>query len=147
MRETWTRREVVGLLALGTLALACGRTAAVPAPENVVPGRDECRWCRMLIDEPRLPAQFAVRGGRVEKFGEPGCLLAWLAAHPDLAGVAFVTVEDGAWLAAGDARFTVGMTRTPMAFDIAAYRSAPPGADDVAWTDLLREGAPHVRSS
>lgn len=147
MRHGCSRREAVRLLGLGAFALACGRAPAAPLPEDVALGRDECAWCRMLIDEPRLPAEFARIGGRVEKFGEPGCLLAWLDANRGAEGVAFVTAEDGAWMAAGDARFTVGWKRTPMAFDIVAHRSPPPDAGSVAWNDLLREGAPRVRSS
>jgi hypothetical protein len=101
----------------------------------------------MLIDDARLPAEFARAGGRVEKFGEPGCLLAWLAENREASGVAFVTVEDGGWVAADDARFLVGRMRTPMSFDITAHRDPPAGATAVPWADLLREGAPRVRSS
>ena len=141
------RREMVRLLGLGALALACRRAADAPTPEEIVLGRDECAWCRMLIDEARLPAEFVRAGGRAEKFGEPGCLLAWLAEKRETSGMAFVTVEDGSWMAAADARFLVGQVRTPMAFDITAYRTPPAGAAAVRWSDLLREGAPRVRSS
>lgn len=144
--RTMTRREVVRVLGLGMLAVACSRSSGAPVPEDVVLGRDECAWCRMLIDEPRLPAEFVHPGGRVEKFGEPGCLLAWLDENTPAEGVSFVTVEDGAWMAAGEARFTVGERRTPMAFDIIAHRRAPAGRA-LAWAELLQEGAPGVRAS
>jgi copper chaperone NosL len=147
MRTVLTRRDVVRLLGLGTLALACRSVPDPPAPEEIALGRDECAWCRMLIDDARLPAEFARAGGRVEKFGEPGCLLAWLAENRDTPGVPFVTVEDGGWVPAGDARFLVGHTRTPMSFDITAHRTLPAGATAVPWAELLREGAPRVRSS
>lgn len=147
MGSVFTRREMVRLLGLGVLAVACRRPPSVPAPEDVVLGRDECVWCRMLIDDARLPAEFARRGGRVEKFGEPGCLLAWLAENRDAEGVSYVTVEDGSWLRADEAGFVVGGSRTPMSFDIIAHRAVPEGATAVEWADLLREGAPRVRSS
>ena len=147
MRAALSRREMVRVLGLGAVALACRRTPDAPAPEEIVLGRDECAWCRMLIDEARLPAEFVRTGGRAEKFGEPGCLLAWLAENREARGMAFVTVEDGSWMAADDARFVVGEVRTPMAFDITAHRTPPAGAAAVRWSDLLREGAPRVRSS
>jgi copper chaperone NosL len=147
MDRVLTRRELVRLLGLGVLAVACRRAPVLPAPEDVVLGRDECAWCRMLIDDARLPAEFARMGGRVEKFGEPGCLLAWLAEHRDADGVSYVTVEDGGWLRADAAAFVVGGSRTPMSFDITAHRAAPAGAASVEWADLLREGAPRVRPS
>lgn len=147
MPHTCTRREAVRILGLTALALACRNGPSLPLPEDVVLGRDECVWCRMLIDDARLPAEFARAGGRVEKFGEPGCLVSWLAANRDVAGAAYVTVEDGAWMPAADAWFVTGATRTPMAFDITAHRTAPAGADAIAWTALLAEGAPDVRPS
>lgn len=147
MRSSLTRREMVRLLGLGALALACRSAPEAPAPEAIALGRDECAWCRMLIDEPRLPAEFVRAGGWAEKFGEAGCLLAWLAENREARGTAFVTVEDGSWMVADDARFLVGEVRTPMAFDITAHRTPPPGAAAVPWSDLLREGAPRVRSS
>ena len=142
---TMTRREVVRVLGLGVLAVACGQSPDVPVPEDVVLGRDECAWCRMLIDDPRLPAEFVRRNGTVEKFGEPGCLLAWLDENPSAEGVSFVTVEDGSWIAAGRARFMVGANRTPMSFDITAHRAAP-AAGSASWTELLQKGAPSVHA-
>ena len=147
MGTTCTRREVVRLLGFSLLAAACGQTAQAPRPEEVALGRDECAWCRMLIDDARHAAELVRAGGRTEKFGEPGCLLAWLAEHRDSDGVSYVMVEDGRWLRAGDAWFTVGRTRTPMSFDIVAHRTAPADSVGAAWHDLLLQGVPRVRPS
>lgn len=146
MKAVMGRREALRVLGVGALALACRRAPELPAPEAVALGRDECAWCRMIIDDARLPAEFARAGGRVEKFGEPGCLLAWLAEHPGAAGAAFVTVESGAWIPAGDAHYAVGASRTPMRFDVTAHRAAPSGGSPATWTALVRKGAPDVRN-
>ena len=148
MGASISRRKAVGLIAAGVVLAACRRAPELPAPEAVTRGHDECAWCRMPIDDVRHAAEFARLDGTVEKFGEPGCLLAWLAAQPGARGVSFVTVETGDWVPAADARFLVGAARTPMAFDITAHRSvAATAGPAAAWTELLAKGAPRVRSS
>ena len=148
MTTRMTRRQA--LLALGSVALvvACGRDAA-QAPVPITIGRDECAWCRMLIDDARLPAQFLPAGGGAHRFGEVGCLLAWMAENPGTAGVPFVTAtETGAWMPAPEAHYLIGFLRTPMRFDITAHAS-PPEATDTAtratWGELRRKGAPDAR--
>jgi hypothetical protein len=100
----------------------------------------------MTIDDPRLAAAFVPRSGRALRFGEPGCLLAWLAQRRAVEGAAFVAAqEDGGWLTAGSARFGRGVVRTPMQFDIAAWRGSPdPAGESLTWTTLLEEGAPRA---
>jgi copper chaperone NosL len=148
MRTVLTRRDVVRLLGLGTLALACRSVPDPPAPEEIALGRDECAWCRMLIDEERLAAQFVATDGRASSFGEAGCLLAWMAANPRAVGTAFVrTLDTGDWRAARAAHYATGAVRTPMRFDIAAYAAPVSGAGivDESWDELRRKGAPHAR--
>lgn len=138
-----TRRELLCALAAVGLA-ACGTATRDPAPVTIRFGQDECAYCRMTIDERHLAAEFVEPGGRAHKFGEPGCLVNWMRNAPTPAGVAFVTdAGQGGWLLAATAVYVLGQVRTPMAYDVAAYRSPPAGAAADAvrdWRTLLAEG-------
>jgi copper chaperone NosL len=145
-----SRREMIA--ATGALALlaACGRDEPRAArPRPIAIGVDECAWCRMVIDEERLAAQFVSADGRASSFGEAGCLIAWTAAHPDAAGVPFVrTLDAGDWRRAASARYATGVVKTPMRFDLTAHAAPLPDADRVAtesWDEIRRRGAPHAR--
>ena len=112
-------------------------------------GVDDCAWCRMRIDEERLAAQFVAYDGRASSFGEAGCLLAWMAANPGVAGMPFVRTRDAAgWRPAGMARYVTGAARTPMRFDVTAFAGDPPageGDSTESWDELRRKGAPRAR--
>jgi hypothetical protein len=146
-----TRREALLTFSASVLALAlpglagCGGREA-PEPPEVAIDQDVCDWCRMAIDDRRLAAAFVPASGRPLRFGEPGCLLAWLAEHRGTNGAPFVAAwEDGGWLPATTAAFGRGV-RTPMRFDIAAWRGEPgPDLERLTWSRLLEEGAPRAR--
>ena len=144
-----SRRDAV--LALGAIVLmaACGREGAAPAPGPVAVGQDECDYCRMVVDDAKLVAQLVPERGRPLIFGEVGCLLAWLDRTPASAGTPFVTASDtGAWLPAAQAHYSIGLSRTPMRFDILAHAAPAPGsATATTWGALRAEGAPHARQS
>ena len=144
----WTRREALAALSAAALGLAlpaCDRRAGVTPPE-IAFGEDVCDWCRMTIDDPRLAAAFVPASGRSLRFGEAGCLLSWLAENPGAAGSPFVAArEDGGWLLASAATYTRGTVRTPMSFDIAAWRGEPGvGEERLTWKRLREEGAPRA---
>lgn len=152
----WTRREVLRALYASGLAVsapawvaACGTGARPPVPPEIAIGQDVCDWCTMTIDDDRLAAAFVPAQGRALRFGEPGCLLAWLAGRPDAKGVSFVAArEDAGWLAATAARFGRGQLRTPMRFDVVAWRGEPAAAgESLTWVQLLKEGMPRAHRS
>ena len=148
----WTRRQAVLTLSASALGFALPAwISGCGGPKEAVPpaiayDRDECDWCRMTIDDPRLVAAFVPASGRALRIGEPGCLLSWLADHRGTAGTPFVVArEDGGWLPAPAANFARGVVRTPMGFDLAAWRGMPAaGAEAVSWSRLLQEGAPRA---
>lgn len=150
-----TRRRALLVLGAAAAALACGGTAAsAPAPAAIAYGRDECDYCRMTIDDPALAAQHVGADGRAHRFGEVGCLLAWLAERgadgAAAGGTAFVAVpataasSDPSWLAASSARYARGIVRTPMRFDLTAHAPGGAAAATLDWARLLREGKPRV---
>jgi hypothetical protein len=134
---------VLSVSAVGLLVGCAGSKDA--SPPAIAFGEDVCDWCRMTIDDTRLAAAFVPASGRALRFGEPGCLLSWLAEHRDVQGTAYVVArEDGGWLRAPEARYARGLVRTPMAFDLAAWRGSPGPGDVISWTLLLAEGAPRA---
>jgi copper chaperone NosL len=139
-----TRRDLLGALAAAALLAACKRAARDPAPVEIAFGRDECAYCRMTIDERHLAAEFVEPGGRAHKFGEPGCLVNWMRKGATPEGTAFVTdAAEGGWLPAAGAAYVAGRVRTPMSYNVTAYRSPPAGAAADAvrdWRTLLAEG-------
>lgn len=145
-----TRRELVAGLSGVALTLACGRKTS-DEPVAIAYGRDECAFCRMPVDDPHLAAEWVVPGQPAQVFGEPGCLLSWLAAHNGDDGTAWVRAREGdTWLRASDATFAHGVLTTPMNFNLTAHQSPPVAADGVRllhWTELLEKGAPDARPS
>jgi copper chaperone NosL len=146
MSRALSRREMIAASgALALLAACGGGERERMGPQPIAVGIDECAWCRMLIDEERLAAQFVPAGGRVSSFGEVGCLLAWLASAADTSGASYVKAFDtGGWLRAESAHYATGQVRTPMRFDLTAH-STPPSGGSEAWDAIRRKGAPHAR--
>ena len=150
MMRPLSRREMIAAAGALALSMACGGGVrpASAGPRPIALGIDECAWCRMLIDEERLAAQFLAEDGRASSFGEVGCLLAWMAENPVVEGIVFVrTLDAGDWRRAAAARYATGAATTPMRFDVTAHAS-PPAGNGIAierWDELRRKGAPHAR--
>lgn len=142
-----TRRQLVVSVAGMALTMACGRKTS-DEPVAIAYGRDECAFCRMPVDDPHLAAEWVVPGQPARIFGEPGCLLSWIAAHKGEAGSPWVRTREGdSWLRASDATFAHGLLTTPMNFNLTAHQSAPAGATVFTWAQLLEKGAPDARPS
>ena len=149
MTRALSRREMIA--AAGALALlACRQeTRHAAGPRPIAIGIDECAWCRMVIDEDRLAAQFVSAEGRASSFGEAGCLVAWIVTNPSASGTPFVrTLDAGDWRRAASARYATGVVKTPMRFDLTAHAAPLPSGDQRAtesWDEILGRGAPHAR--
>lgn len=145
-----SRRQAVAALAGTAWLLACGHRRP-DTPVAISYGRDECDWCRMTVDDPALAAEWITSGGPPMIFGEAGCLLAWLAAHPGTGGSAWLRTQDGdGWSKATQVTVVRGLVSTPMAFNLTAHVRAPsraPGLELFTWSDLLAKGAPDARPS
>jgi hypothetical protein len=142
-----TRRELLVTLAGAAASLACGHRVN-DEPVAIAYGREECAWCRMTVDDPRLAAEWLAPGEAARIFGEPGCLLSWLAAHSGATGSAWVRVREGdRWVKANEATFVHGLASTPMNFNLTAHVTAPAGTTALTWAQLLEKGAPDARPS
>jgi hypothetical protein len=107
----------------------------------------------MTVDDPGRAAQWIEPGGRALLFDEPGCLVAWLATRPGVAGEAFFgDAEETGWVPAAEVTFVREGPTTSMGFDIVAYRSrgtaeqvaAEMGGMVLDWKTLLSEGVAGV---
>lgn len=140
-----SRRQLVVSLAGSALTLACGPRGDQPVA--VAFGRDQCAWCRMTVDDPRLAAEWIASGESPQVFGEPGCLVAWLAAHPGTPGAAWLRVhDDERWHQGNEVVFARGAVRTPMAFNLTAHMKLPTAASSgMTWDQLLQKGSLDAR--
>lgn len=145
------------LAAVGVMlfSLGCAGASGPPTPREIVAGVDVCEYCHMTVDDPGWAAQWLEPGGKTLLFDEPGCLVAWLAAHPGEQGEAYFGDAEGTgWIPAAEAVFVRGGASTGMGFDIVAYRSreaadrlaAELGGDVLDWSAFVREGVAHVHA-
>ena len=70
-----SRRLLVLVAALATCA------CATPGPGAFHYDVDSCDHCRMTIADARFAAQIVTRTGKIYRFDDPGCVVAFLAAN------------------------------------------------------------------
>jgi copper chaperone NosL len=131
-------------LALFAAALAmvhCAKSGP-PPPAELDTGNEPCRFCRMLVSDPRRAAQIVASSEEPLFFDDVGCLRDYLAANPDLPEGAIAYVADArtkAWIAASKAVYTRNPSiDTPMGSHLLAHA-------DIASRDAdpeAREGTP-----
>lgn len=132
------RRMAVVAIALGTIFCA----APGPTPPAEATGDESCRFCRMLISDPRRAAQIVAPSEEPLFFDDIGCLRDFLAGGSPLPEGAVGYVADHrtkAWIVAGKASYTRNpAVDTPMGSHLLAHAdSASRQADPEA-----REGTP-----
>jgi len=82
----------------------------------------------MLISEPRFAAQLETRGGEIQSFDDPGCLLSALATRSgSVRALWFHHVREDRWLDAAHVAFEEA-ERTPMGYGFGAVAAGTPGA-------------------
>jgi hypothetical protein len=140
-----TRRAMLAFVGASALACACGGADRTPSPVSIEIGRDECDYCRMIIDDAALAAQHVGTDAGAHRFGEVGCLLAWLAGRDRAAGGAPFVALDGTWVPAESARYA--RRRTPMRFDVVTAPGSAPADQTFEWSRLRREGVPRVHAT
>ena len=118
------------------LTLLAGCSVAAPTPRPIDPRNDACRYCRMLVSDPRVAAQIVAPGEEPIVFDDLGCLRDFLAAAslPDAAVVYVADHRAGDWVLADVAVYTksasvgTGMGSGLIAHRDAASREADPTA-------------------
>ncbi len=121
------------VLFAGILLTRLNRVSLPEGPVPVVWDREVCEHCKMHIGDPRFAAQVQATDGTVMSFDDPGCLAAYLDAHPmEIHAIYFRDHENEKWLSQSEAGF-VAVDDSPMGYGIAAVSRATSGARDWAW--------------
>jgi copper chaperone NosL len=112
------RYVVTAALVVGCLVVA----GCDDGPPPVRYGREECARCRMIVNDDRFAAAGVAPDGEARKFDEVGCLIDYLAEHPDGLPRAWVRgYRSGGWHDARTAYYAHGPSlQTPMGSGLAA---------------------------
>lgn len=123
----------VAVLLVSIVLIRLNRVSLPEGPVPVVWDREVCEHCKMHIGDPRFAAQLQAANGTVMSFDDPGCLAAYLNAHPmELHAIYFRDHEGHQWLSQSEAGF-VPVDDSPMGYGIAAVTHDTPGARDWEW--------------
>jgi copper chaperone NosL len=142
-------------ISLALALAACATADAAPRPREVAYGVDACEQCHMSVDDPALAAEWLEPGGTAHKFDQPGCLVAWLAAHPSASGIGFVRdYAGGGWVRADSAVYVLGGRKTDMGYGVTAFparsaaeaRAASVNGRTLDWATLRKEGVPDAHA-
>jgi copper chaperone NosL len=128
------------MVALGLLLSAACEDHGKPA--EPVWNKQPCAHCHMLVSDPRYAAQLVTRSHERLFFDDPGCLAAYVNAHPAEVEHAWVHTGTG-WADATRARFSAGQA-SPMGY---GFVPDPAGEHDFtavtrAATQRRSQGAP-----
>ncbi|MDH3200412.1 MAG: hypothetical protein OEM15_05910 [Myxococcales bacterium] len=123
----------VAVLLVGIVLTRLNRVSLPEGPVPVVWDREVCEHCKMHVGDPRFAAQLQAANGAVMSFDDPGCLAAYLEAHPmELHALYFRDYDGQQWLSQSGAGF-VPVDDSPMGYGIAAVTRDTPGARDWEW--------------
>jgi len=122
------RSILIGLVGLASLWMgACG-AAGPPPPAKLDTGNEQCRFCRMVVSDPRRASQIVAPSEEPLFFDDIGCLRDYLEGSPSLPAGATAYVADHRtkeWIRAGDALYTRNPSvETPMGSGLLAYSDA-----------------------
>lgn len=144
-------KRLAGLVALAmAFCTAPGKTP----PAELDTGNETCRFCRMLVSDPRRAAQIVAPSEEPLFFDDIGCLRDYLATGPSLWEGAIAYVADHrtkAWIAAAKALYTRNPSiETPMGSHLLAHadkasRDADPesrGGAPLSPTDVFGPSGP-----
>ena len=123
----------VAVLLVGIVLTRLNRVSVPEGPVPVVWDREVCEHCKMHVGDPRFAAQLQAVNGTVMSFDDPGCLAAYLDAHPiELHAIYFRDYDGQQWLSQSETGF-VSVDDSPMGYGIAAVDRDTPGAHDWEW--------------
>jgi copper chaperone NosL len=132
-------KRLVVLVAAGMISCAA---PGVTPPAELDAGNEGCRFCRMLVSDPRRASQIVAPSEEPLFFDDIGCLRDYLAGGPSLPDGAVAYVADHrtkSWVVASKALYTRNPSvDTPMGSHLLAHAdTASRDADPEA-----REGTP-----
>jgi copper chaperone NosL len=134
------------------LLMVCFLNSCSTKPEAIQVGRDNCSFCKMTVSDKRFGAELVTQKGKVYKFDDIHCLVAFLHAEngvkKDKAAIYFTDFSNGhALINEGNTVFCKSdLLKTPMGGNIAAFSNtdsmkkaaAQYSGSKVLWEEISR---------
>jgi copper chaperone NosL len=118
-------KKLVGSLTIAVFS--CAAAGPTP-PAELDAGNEQCRFCRMMVSDPRRAAQIVAPYEDPLFFDDIGCMRDYLASGPSLPRGAVAYVADHrteAWVFATEALYTRNpAVETPMGSHLVAHADA-----------------------
>ena len=122
------RSTLIGLAWLVSVWMGSCAAAGPPPPAELDTRNEHCRFCRMVVSDPRRASQIVAPSEEPLFFDDIGCLQAYLEGDPSLPAGATAYVADHRtreWILAGHALYTRNPSvETPMGSGLLAYADA-----------------------
>jgi copper chaperone NosL len=113
------------LAAIAALGMVFCSAPGLTPPAELDAGNEGCRFCRMMVSDPRLAAQIVAPFEEALFFDDIGCLRDYLASRPSLPEGAVAYVADHrtkGWVLANEASYTRNPSiETPMGSHLIAH--------------------------
>lgn len=80
--EWWKKRKNKRLgkaeISLPIVFLLVALNGCSSGPEKIIPGKDNCSFCKMTISDPRFACEFKTKKGKVYKFDDAHCMISYI---------------------------------------------------------------------
>lgn len=153
----WKRKKThhAGTAALPMIllaAVAISLSSCSTQPQALIPGRDNCDFCKMTVSDARFGAEIVTKKGKLYKFDDEHCIIRFLREDkitpPEIAGVYFVDFSTpGKLINANNAHFLqCPALKSPMGGNIAAFANEDSLAkvfqqingNQISWEDMQK---------
>jgi len=81
-KKTKNRPELSTIIVMSFISLFASSCNSGPSP--LVPGKDNCQFCKMTISDIRFGAEIITEKGKIFKFDDPQCAISFLNSKSDL---------------------------------------------------------------
>ncbi len=144
------KRLAKPIISIAAVLIIVSISSCNTGPEAIVPGKDQCSFCKMTISDNRFGAEVITKKGKIYKFDDTHCLLSFLEKEgPDrneVKQIYFTDFSGNHTLLKANSVFLLKSEKlkSPMAGNIAAFgnkdsldkiRSMYDG-DVIKWNDL-----------
>jgi copper chaperone NosL len=80
-KKTGKRPALSTLMVMSLISLFV--SSCNPGPSPLIPGKDDCQFCKMTISDLRFGAEIITGKGKIFKFDDPGCAMSFIDSKPD----------------------------------------------------------------
>ena len=146
----WMKKKPAPLmmaLAFGLMVIAA---CSLPGPRPIVVNKDICAYCKMTINNEQFCSQLVTQKGRIYVFDDLMCMISYKRENDQIAydhfyiadfsnPSVFIDLEKAILIQSDSLRSPMGGNMSAFAIkDSAQVYKSIFGANDVAWSDLIR---------